>query len=76
MTWIQLTKDDEPVLIDFAKVTFLAPARGILGKGNKCSLHFAASDSMGGTASITVEESYDDVAAQLYAIINAPDKTA
>ena len=77
MNWMQLTLDDEPVLVDFAKVTHIRPARGILGKGDKCAIHFASNDSMGGLACITVTESYDEVAQRLHELLNAPvDKPA
>jgi len=69
---MQLTKDDEPVLIDFDKVAYIRPARGILGKGDKCAIHFSAGDDMSGLASITVEESYDDVSARLYDALKSP----
>ena len=69
--WLELTRDGgEAVLLNFAHAAVVEPARGMMGKGDKCRVRFAEENGSGGLSSIVVEESYAEVSARLHAALH------
>ena len=69
--WLELTRDGgEAALLNFAHAAVVEPARGMLGKGNKCRVRFVAENGSGNLADVVVEESYPEVSARLHAALH------
>ena len=68
--WLELTRDGgEAVLLNFAHAAVVEPARGLMGKGDKCRVRFAEENGSGGLSSVVVE-SYGEVCARLHAALH------
>ena len=69
--WLELTRDGgEAVLLNFAHAAVVEPARGLMGKGDKCRVRFVAGDGSGDLADVVVAESYSEVCARLHAALH------
>ena len=74
--FLELTRDGgEAALLNFAHAAVVEPARGLMGKGDKCRVRFVAENGSGSLADVVVEESYSEVCARLHAALH-PEKEA